>query len=69
MPQLVPVAKAVAAAKIKIMVGTKGTGRNSPKIETRYWAVYSISVVCPKDHAMIKTIMAKIINFTPSYQD
>jgi hypothetical protein len=34
-PQLVPVAKAVAAERIKMVVGTRATGKSSSRIELK----------------------------------
>ena len=66
-PQLEPVANAVAAASRNTTTGTSPGFNESPRTETWYGAVCSASVTLESDHARTRMIIAKSMLFKPAY--
>jgi len=55
-PQLVPVVKAVIAARMNAIAGISSTGNESASSVTRYGAVFSAAVTSDNDHANTRII-------------
>ncbi len=67
-PQLVPVAKAVAADRTNTRAGTSPGASRSLSTDDRYWAVRNSSVMDESAQANSRMIIAKNMERSPAYQ-